>query len=95
MVLNFIFNIFFNKKYKIKYQFIIILFVWLYIFVTGMSISSQRAALMITIFIISYYHSKLYYTFNSLLLSAFILLLINPYLLYDIGFELSFTAVLG
>lgn len=69
--------------------------VWLYAVFAGLAPSVLRASLMISIYVIS----RLFYLQNNTLqvvsLTAFLLLLASPQFLYEVGFQLSFLAVLG
>ena len=69
--------------------------IWLYALVTGMSPSVFRAAIMFSVLILADSVGRNRNTFNSLGIAAFILLLINPYYAFEVGFQLSFLAVLG
>jgi competence protein ComEC len=69
--------------------------IWAYTFVTGMSPSVLRAATMFSVFAIAKPMSRSNNIYNSLGISAFILLLWDPNLLYAVGFQLSFLAVTG
>ena len=76
------------KKYKTK-DIIIILFLLLFLFITDYSESLLRCS---TFFIISYLNKVLKLNIKNIyliLISAFFLLLINPYLIYSIGFLFS------
>ena len=76
------------KKYKAK-DIIIILFLLLFLFITDYSESLLRCS---TFFVISYLNKVLKLNIKSIyliLISAFFLLLINPYLIYSIGFLFS------
>ncbi|MEA1963236.1 MAG: ComEC/Rec2 family competence protein [Patescibacteria group bacterium] len=69
---------------------------FLYIILIGAPASATRAGLMGFLLLLSLKIGRLNKIANSLLLAAAILLLINPRLLRDdIGFQLSFLAVLG
>ena len=71
-------------------------FLFLYIILIGAPASATRAGLMGFLLLLSLKIGRLNKIANSLLLAAVILLLINPRLLRDdIGFQLSFLAVLG
>ena len=71
-------------------------FLFLYIILIGAPASATRAGLMGFLLLLSLKIGRLNKIANSLLLAAAILLLINPRLLRDdIGFQLSFLAVLG
>ena len=68
--------------------------VWGYTLVAGASPSIVRAAIMVTVFLIAYLLWRAYDLINIVLFSALIILAINPLNLFDIGFQLSFAAVL-
>jgi competence protein ComEC len=68
---------------------------WVYAGLTGFSPSVLRAAVMFTCFIISEQFHQSKESFNTLFASAFILLLFNPSLLFNLGFHLSYLAVIG
>ncbi len=68
---------------------------WLYAFVTGLSPSVLRAVLMFSLVTVSLVISRRHNVYNTLAIAAAILLFINPYYLFEVGFQLSFLAVLG
>lgn len=68
---------------------------FLFVLITGFSPSVLRAALMLSLVTIGKTFYKSGNSYNTLLLSAFILLLFNPYLIKDVGFLLSYFAVFG
>jgi len=74
---------------------IFILFIWGYALLTGFSASVLRAACMISFFIIGNTLQKERNTANNIAASAFFLLLYNPKYLTDVGFQLSYLAVIG
>ncbi|MBA3704335.1 MAG: ComEC family competence protein [Bacteroidetes bacterium] len=85
---------------KIKYGNIIkaillILFLWFYAALTGLSPSVLRAAAMFSFIVIAKSFNRHTNIYNTLAASAFLLLTINPYLIMDVGFQLSYIAVLG
>jgi competence protein ComEC len=57
--------------------------------------SVLRAALMFTCIVIAENFGRKNNIYNTLAASAFILLCINPYWLWDVGFQLSYAAVLS
>ena len=75
------------------YTFIILTAVWGYALITGMSASVLRAAAMFTFIVIGTGMSRHPNIYNTLASSAFVLLCINPSLVYDVGFQLSYVAV--
>lgn len=72
-----------------------IAFIWLFAFITGLSPSVNRASAMITLVIAGRHLGRQVKSSNILLVSAFVLLTLNPQLIEDISFQLSFTAVMG
>ncbi|PWJ43286.1 ComEC/Rec2 family competence protein [Sediminitomix flava] len=68
---------------------------WGYATITAFSPSVVRAALMLSIWLLGKALQRPTDAFNTVGLSAFIQLIINPNLLFDIGFQLSYTAVIG
>lgn len=76
-------------------QLAIILAVWSYVVLVGLSASVVRSAIMLTVISLVLILNRRSILLNSLGLAAFIMLLWNPLNLYDIGFEMSFMAVLG
>lgn len=81
------------KNGKVIVSISIIILLWMYAFVVGMSASVVRAVTMFSLFTISIYSNRLTNTYNTLVISAFLLLLCNPYYIFDIGFQMSYTAV--
>lgn len=84
-----------GKNWRILKTLMIIAVIWGFAFITGASPSVLRAATMfsfITFGSTLNQHTNIY---NTLALSAFFLLCYNPYLIADVGFQLSYLAVLG
>ena len=74
---------------------LVILALWTYAFISGMSASVLRAAFMLTVMQFSLFTVWNHNSYNALFGSAFILLLIRPTFLYDISFQMSYLALLG
>ncbi len=72
-----------------------ILILWCFAFITGLSPSVTRASLMFTLVSLGSGSKQKSNIYNTIFLSAFILLFLNPNLLFDIGFQLSYAAVLS
>lgn len=68
---------------------------WIYAFVTGLSPSVLRAVTMFSFVALSRPINRNTNIYNTLSLSAFCLLLYEPYLIMSVGFQLSYAAVLG
>lgn len=74
---------------------ILLLLIWFYALITGLSPSIMRSALMISMVVFGELIHRKGFTINSIAASAFVLLLINPNNLFAIGFQLSYVAVVG
>ncbi len=73
----------------------ILLCLWFFAFLTGAPPSVMRAAVMFSFIAAGSLFKKNSSIFNSLAISAFVLLCFDPYLLWNVGFQLSYLAVLG
>ncbi|MFM8371382.1 MAG: ComEC/Rec2 family competence protein, partial [Bacteroidota bacterium] len=69
--------------------------IWAFTFLTGASASVLRASVMFTVYLLAKSLYRQSSAWNILPVSAFFLLLNNPYLLFDAGFQLSYAAVAG
>lgn len=84
-----------NKLLKLVKAILVLCFIWFYSLLCGLSPSILRAAVMISFFVVSKLLERVYNPVNTLSASAFFMLLFNPALLFDAGFQLSYFAVLG
>lgn len=69
--------------------------IWLFVLLTGMAPSTTRAALMFSLMLLGHMMQRGGASLNHLATSAVVLLLVNPMVLFDVGFQLSYAAVLG
>ncbi|MFT4071345.1 MAG: ComEC/Rec2 family competence protein [Dysgonamonadaceae bacterium] len=76
-------------------QLIIILFLWAYAFLTGLAPSVVRAVIMLSVFCVATALKRKIFSYNTVFFTAFVMLLIHPMDVYDVGFQLSFGAVLS
>ena len=74
---------------------LIISMLWTFSFLSGSCPSVLRSALMFTMLVVAENLKKNGSVYNGLFASAFILLCINPSWLWDLGFQLSYLAVLS
>ena len=81
-----------KKGSEIKLVFVV-LFLWFFAFVAGLSPSVVRAVTMFTAVAIALTSKNTINTYKTLIISIFILLLINPYYLFEVGFQMSYLAV--
>lgn len=83
------------QKGKVYIFFISLSVLWFYAVLAGFSASIVRAAVMFSVIAFAKILNRQSNIYNSLALSALILLLYNPNYLFDVGFQLSFAAVLS
>ncbi len=81
-----------NTKYLAM---IIILIVLLYAAITGMKSPILRAGIMVTMYYGAFIINRRWDLTNSIAAAVFIILLINPSDLFNVGFQLSVLALLG
>lgn len=74
---------------------IVIPTLWAYAFITGLSPSVLRAVTMFSFLALAQVFNRRSASLNTLAISAFILLLVNPYMIMAVGFQLSYIAVAG
>jgi len=72
-----------------------LIFIGLFIALTGFSASAVRAGLMGSLFLLAPVLGRSSDSLRSILLAGLIMAAFNPFLIYDIGFQLSFLASLG
>lgn len=72
-----------------------IVLLWFYAFLTGFSASVVRAVTMFTVLIVAQLLQRGYQPINSLSVAGFFIFLVDPLSIFDIGFQLSFLAMLG
>lgn len=68
---------------------------WFFALLTGFSASVIRASVMYTVYQIGVFTKRKVNLPNTLFSSSFLILIVDPMMLTDIGFQLSFFAVLG
>ena len=85
-----------RKKYGAKVcPVIIIAGLWLFSLLAGAQPSILRSAVMFTCIVCGQNTGRKTSIYNTLAFSAFILLCYNPFWLWDLGFQLSYSAVLS
>jgi competence protein ComEC len=83
------------QKSRLLKPLIIIVLLWLFSVLAGASPSVLRSAVMFTCIVMGDAAKRKTNIYNSLAASACILLCINPFWLWDVGFQLSYAAVLS
>ncbi|RDC62220.1 ComEC/Rec2 family competence protein [Adhaeribacter pallidiroseus] len=84
-----------TQRQKLVLFLVLLLVMWLYAFVTALSASVLRAVVMFSLLSVGKFFKRRSNMYNILAATAFALLVYNPYFLLDVGFQLSFAAVLG
>jgi len=95
LILNHIFSLIFRSKNSPSKTIIIVIVLWLYAMITGLSPSVVRAATMFSAISIGRLMNNKQNIYNTLASSAFVLLLFKPNFLFEVGFQLSYLAVIG
>lgn len=72
-----------------------LLALWGFAVLTGLAPATVRAALMFSLFVVSRMMGRRTDSLNLLALAAIAMLMVDPMLLYDVGWQLSFSAVAG
>lgn len=93
MLLTACFRPLFQKRQRWIGEGLSLLAVWVFALLTGASPSILRAVLMCTIYAMAACLSSDRAPLAALFLAAMILLCVNPFMLFDVGFELSFAAM--
>ena len=76
-------------------QLFCILSIWAFVFLVGMSVSVVRSAIMLTVYALLSLGHRDKMSVNTLAFAALVMLLVSPRSLFDIGFQMSFVAVLS
>ena len=83
------------RRWEVVSQIVIIVCIWQYVFLVGMATSVVRSAVMLTVYALLSLGHRDKMSVNTLAFAAIVMLLFNPRSLFDIGFQLSFMAVLS
>jgi competence protein ComEC len=84
-----------NKRLKLLKITILLVFLWFYAFISGLSPPVLRSCSMFSFIVIGENLQRRTNTYNTLAVSAFVLMLINPLMIFDVGFQLSYMAVIS
>ncbi len=84
-----------GKYGKIAFTMSVITILWAYAIFTGLSSTVLRATVMFSFIQIGTALNRRQNIYNTLAISALLLLCVNPYWLLDVGFQLSYLAIIG
>jgi competence protein ComEC len=83
----------FNKRGRLLQLIVILAFLWLFAFISGLSASVVRSVVMFSFVSVGLYFNRNSNIYNSIVVSMLFLLLAKPGFLFDVGFQLSYAAV--
>jgi competence protein ComEC len=84
-----------SRRFRWTKAGVAVVLIWVFTLLTGAGASVLRAAVMSTFLALSNGWGRKVSIYNVLAASAFVLLLWNPFWLFDVGFQLSYFAVIG
>ncbi|MFP4845164.1 ComEC/Rec2 family competence protein [Winogradskyella sp. PE311] len=95
-ILNFLFRPLLYLKYGNYIRpLVLIIILWSFAIIAGLSPSVTRAVTMFSVISIAMHLKRPANIYNTLVISAFIILLFKPTFLFEVGFQMSYLAVLG
>ena len=94
-VIGFLTKVFPKRKWRVSNLILTILLLWIYAGITGFSPSVLRAATMFSFVAVGKHGGLRNNVYNMLAASAFVLVVLNPQIISEVGFQLSYLAVLG
>lgn len=95
VILQWLFKTFGRKLPRWLRFLLIVTILWFYAGITGFSPSVNRAVTMFSFVALGTVLGRRYNSMDGLLASAMVLLVVNPYYIFDIGFQLSYAAMFG
>ncbi|MDT3404967.1 ComEC/Rec2 family competence protein [Mucilaginibacter terrae] len=96
LIISFLLKPFRHHRYgKMLNALLLLCILWGYTILTGLSPAAVRAAVMLSMVIISNAGTRPVHPLNVMAVSAMAMLLYNPFLITDVGFQLSYLAVFG
>ena len=84
-----------NRRLRLLSQVVIVTAIWAFALLVGLPSSLVRAAVMISAYALLSLAGRNRMSVNALALAALCILMVNPDSLYDVGFQLSFLAMLA
>lgn len=84
-----------NKIFSVVSHLLTILCLWCYAFICGLPASVVRSAIMFSLISVATIIERRNVSLNAVFTSAFIMLIYKPLYLFDIGFQLSYAAVIS
>ena len=85
----------FSRRWQMLSQIIIMLSIWCFVFLVGMSTSVMRSAVMLSVYALLSLGHRDRMSVNTLAFTAIVMLMVSPMSLFDVGFQMSYMAVLS
>ena len=82
-----------GRRWKLFSQILVILSIWAFVFLVGMSVSVLRSAIMLSVYALLSLGNRQRMSVNTLAFTAMVMLMASPRSLFDVGFQMSFMAV--
>ena len=83
------------KRWQWLAQAVVLSAIWMYVVLVGLPVSVIRAATMLTVYSVCVVLGRQRASVNTLAFAALVMLVVNPLNLWDVGFQMSFMAVLA
>jgi competence protein ComEC len=84
-----------GRRRRIAAQVVLVVAIWGFVFLVGMPVSAVRAATMISLYALLSLGHREKTSINALAFTAIVMLVVSPLTLFDIGFQMSYMAVLS
>lgn len=81
------------RRWKVLSQLLLVLSIWAFVFLVGLSTSVVRSAVMLSVYAVFSLGKREKMSINTLAFTAIVMLMLNPLSLFDVGFQMSFMAV--
>lgn len=81
------------RRWQTLSQLLLVLCIWAFVFLVGMSTSVVRSAVMLSTYALFSLGQRDKMSVNTLAFTAIVMLMINPMSLFDVGFQMSYMAV--
>ncbi|NNE32791.1 MAG: ComEC family competence protein [Winogradskyella sp.] len=95
-ILNFVFRpLLYLKHGNYLRLLVLVSILWTFAIIAGLSPSVTRAVAMFSIISMAMHLKRPTNIYNTLIISAFLILLFKPSFLFEVGFQMSYLAVLG
>ena len=88
-------SLFVFSRWRSLMQVLLVLSIWAFVFLVGLPTSVVRSALMLSVYALCSLGHRERMSVNTLAFTAIVVLTVNPQSLFDVGFQMSFMAVLA